>query len=82
MQINAWIAFHPVEGLAITTASRSRSYCEDKLLKSYFNFDSGSEVFAKADAYYAARDIELIRATNDNWQIRECNIKLIEAKNV
>ncbi|OQB10419.1 MAG: hypothetical protein BWY21_00340 [Parcubacteria group bacterium ADurb.Bin216] len=73
-----WIAWHPVEGFAPTTASRLRSFCEDRLLKGYFNFDSGSEVFTKADAYYAARDIELIRASNANWRIRPVKLVFLD----
>lgn len=65
-----YVAWHPVELEAYGTASRSIRFCEDKLLKQYFNFDSSSQVYAKAEAYYAARDIELIRAANDGWKIR------------
>lgn len=72
----AWVAWHPVEGPLATTASRSKAFCEDRLLKAVFNFDSGSIFEAKAEAYYAARDIELIRAKNDGWRIVEVEVAI------
>lgn len=72
--IEGWVAWHPVEGGSLGTASISKQFCENKLLKNHFNFDSGSDVFAKADAYYAARDIELNRAASDNWRVRPVRI--------
>lgn len=76
--IKGFVAWHPVEGGALITASISRQWCEDRLLKNYFNFDSGSDVFAKAEAYYAARDIELIRASNDGWRIRPVEVRFTD----
>jgi len=72
---DGWCAVHPVEGISLVTASRSKQYCEDRLLERFFGFKSSSDVFAKADIYYMARDIELTRAANENWRIRP--IKLV-----
>lgn len=77
-KIKGWVAWHPVEGGALITASISRQWCEDRLLKNYFKFDYRIDVFAKAEAYYAARDIELIRASNDGWQIRPVELRFTD----
>jgi hypothetical protein len=75
---DGWVAWHPVEGEQLLTASRSKQFCEDKLLKQFFNFDSGSAYFAKAEAYFASRDIELQRAASDNWKIRPVKLQFLD----
>ena len=70
---DVYIAWHPVEGALASTVSRSRGCCEERLLKTVFNFDPDNS-HARTEDYYAARDVELIRASNDGWRIKKAKI--------
>ena len=74
---DGWIAWHRVEGFLLITAARSRSHAEDRLLERVFNFHF-NQSHAKAEAYYAARDMELIRASNDGWRIRPVKLTFLD----
>lgn len=73
--VDAWGAYHQADGLATSTISLSKTFCENRLLRYYYDFDKNYNAFARAEAYYAARDIGLIRATKDNWKIVRIEIR-------
>jgi hypothetical protein len=74
---DGWVASHCVEGFLLITAARTRTHAEDRLLERVFNFKFPDH-HAMAEAYYAARDTELMRAANDGWRIRPVKLVFLD----
>lgn len=73
-----WMPYNTVTGSFLSLAlRRSKLGAEEALLKLVFNFEFPAN-YAKAEAFYAARDAELIKAENDGWRIRPVRLEFLD----
>ncbi len=70
-----WVAWHPKYGSNPTTYSKSG--CEENLLAINYQFEY-PDVFARAEAYFAARDAKLQEAYKDGWKIRPVKLVFLD----
>ncbi len=73
-KITGFVAWHPVEGVRFDTIGRAKQSAEDRLIINVMGFKEYPASHARAEVYFAMRDRALIRASNDNWQIRPIQI--------